>query len=159
MLVMHVIVEAGARLLVRRTRFLLGMFIATIALACAASLAYAAESFHLRCALSAASGEQHDYAFRIEIPTLFGASRVTWVGINTHNLDVVRLDETMIIANLGTRLARWPDGADMMQFSLNRLTGHAEVDYLKKPEKGDNFYPIMQGLTESGSCRKAERAF
>ena len=43
----------------------------------------ASESFNLRCDLLSGSGETHHYAFRIEIPSYFGNSRVTWVGDNT----------------------------------------------------------------------------
>jgi hypothetical protein len=55
----------------------------------------------------------------------------------THDLRIVRFDNTMIIADLDQRLSGWPDKADSMEFRLNRLTGDAEINYLQKPKDTD----------------------
>ena len=124
----------------------------------------ASENFNLRCDLLSGSGETHHYAFRIEIPNYFGNSRVTWVGDNTHDLKVVRLDDTVIIANLEEKVRGWPDKAIKQFFRLNRITGAAEMNYLRNLEPSDpkvpeGVLPVMGAFTETGTCSKAERAF
>ena len=148
-----------------RTGKVFGLFVAAIALVSVVSLSSASESFNLKCSLIVRSGERHDYAFRIEIPRFFGAARVTWVETNTHDLKIVSLDDTRIIADFGTRLSGWPDKAESISFVLNRITGDAEALYLRTPTKDDpqppsaDFKLIMDAFSEKGTCSKSERAF
>jgi hypothetical protein len=120
----------------------------------------ASDEFNLQCSLADAS-TLHRYAFHIEIPKFLRAPRVVWVAINTYDLRVVRVDDTMIIANLDTKLSDWPDKADSMSFQFNRITGEAEMNYLQKPTETDPFpgWLIMKAFSENGTCSKSKRAF
>src|SRR5262249_46720053 len=135
--------------------------ITTIACALAVAPASASQNLYLLCVLKNQTGEDRRYALHVEIPNFFGAARVTWVGSNSFDLKVERVDDTMIIADLDGRLAGWPDKADKMEFRLNRLTGEAEVSFLQKPSATDPWpgLAVMTDFTEEGSCSKSELAF
>ena len=136
------------------------VIVAAIVCALSGAASSASQNLFLNCVLKSQSGEYRRYALHVEIP-FFGPTSVTWVGINPHDLKVVRFDDTMIIANVDVRLAGWPDKADQMEFRLNRLTGQAEVSFLQKPSAKDGFPGlwVMTDFTETGSCEKSERAF
>jgi len=139
-----------------------------------ATEASAAENVYLRCPLVGPSGERHNYALVIETPTA-GAGRVSLVGTNSKiDMKVVRMDDTLIVANFGlwlgeaphrfrmTDVAGAPKEAEQMQFSLNRITGQTQVDYLQAPKttpQGQNWSVVLDAFTEKGTCSKSERAF
>jgi hypothetical protein len=59
-------------------------------------------------------------------------------------------------------LPDWPDEANKMLFRLNRITGDAEVDYLKQQQptsQGNDWAIVMEGFSQKGTCSKSERAF
>lgn len=124
-----------------------------------------ASDFNLQCSLLIGSGETHHYAFRVETSSYFGKAHVTLVGVNTHDLRIVRLDDTVIIADQEEKLGGCPDNAILQSFRLNRITGTAEVNYLRNvaptdlPKPPEGFLPVMDAFTEKGSCSKTERAF
>ena len=121
-------------------------------------------SFNLQCTLSANTGIR-SYALRVELPSVFGSARVQWVGVNTHDLRVIRFDDTSIIADISDKLAGWPDKADAMSFRLNRISGAAEVNYLQSPRETNPKDPwsfaqtVLTEFSEIGNCAKTAQAF
>jgi hypothetical protein len=149
----------------KSTVLYIGLFVgALIALGAAGFASFASETFNLQCDLTASNG-LHRYAFRVEVPTFIGTARIRWVGVNTHDLDIVRVDETTIIAQLKQKLHGWPEKADVMSFQFNRLSGAGDVSYLQNPPAPDPKDPWSLGLpvltefSETGKCYKTERVF
>ena len=141
---------------------IVGTFVAVIALATVVFFAVSAsDTFNLQCALASPSSGSQRYAFHIEIPKFLGKPRVVWVGINTHDLMIVRSDDTVIIVELDQRLSGWPDKADLMQFQFHRITGDAEMYYLQKPTETDRWpaWLVLEDFSKKGTCSKSERAF
>ena len=142
-----------------------GMSVAAIAATVIGTAASAAERIYLRCSLVGSSGT-YTYTLRID----FGAPRITLIGSNEIDLKVERLDDALIIATLNplpTVKVEWkmsdlPDTAAKIQFRLNRITGDAGVDYLKRQQTtstGVDWAIVMDGLSQKGTCSKSERAF
>ena len=145
-----------------------GGAIIVVALIASASLALSEKDvFELQCSLSGKYGSGH-YAFHLEIPKYFGQAQLVMVGRNTHDLKVVRFDNTKIYATLDQKLASWPNNADLMSFDFNRITGDAEIDYLHQPTEAElkedkNPFPdallVLSDFSEMGTCVKAKPAF
>jgi hypothetical protein len=151
---------------------ILNRVVAAIAITVIGTAAAAAERIYLRCSLVGSSGT-HNYALRID----FGAPRITLIGTSETELEVERLDDARIIATVNplplsepkkgwkmkmSDLPDWPDEANKMLFRLNRITGDAEVDYLKQQQptsQGNDWAIVMEGLSQKGTCSKSERAF
>ena len=92
------------------------------------------------------------------------------VGRNTHDLKVVRFDNAKIYATLDQKLAGWPsDNTELMSFDFNRITGDAEINYLRRPTeaelKEDKNPPfpgallVLSDFSEMGKCVNAKPAF
>jgi hypothetical protein len=124
----------------------------------------ASETFNLQCDLTASNGVRR-YAFRIDVPKFIGTANIKWVGTNTHDLEIVRIDETTIIAELKQKLYGWPEKADAMSFQFNRLTGEGTVNYLQNPPAPDPKdpwslgRPVLSEFSEAGKCYKTDRVF
>ena len=145
-----------------RVKLIFGTLIAAIAVATVVFFAaFLSDTFNLACNMAGPSSGPQRYAFHIKIPKFFGQPHVAWVGTNTHDLRIVRSDDTMIIADLDQRLAGWPDKADAMEFRFGRITGDAEINYLQKPAETDQWpgWLVMEDFSERGKCSKLERAF
>src|SRR5262249_29791847 len=88
-----------------RVKLIFGTLIAAIAVATVVFFAaFLSDTFNLACNMAGPSSGPQRYAFHIKIPKFFGQPHVAWVGTNTHDLRIVRSDDTMIIADLDQRL-------------------------------------------------------
>ena len=145
------------------SKLIVGFSIAIAIVALVVFIAFQSTTFNLRCDFVGPTGSRQQLAFHVEIPKFFRAPRITWVGENTHDLTTTRIDDTVIIANLATRLASWPEGADLMSFWFNRITGDAEIKYLHKPTEEDKIpagYELdLDGFSQTGKCLKSEPTF
>lgn len=118
---------------------------------------------YLTCSLTGPKNApyQYSFAFDPEKSTLF------WIE-GTQKFKVIRNTSTQLWASHEMKLRDFPHGAT--DFRLNRMTGAAEMNYLRKPSATDvesckkernwgcEDFSVLTEKSERGTCQVVDRA-
>lgn len=127
-----------------------------------ASLGASGCETYLACSLTDADGKRYQYSFA------FDAEKVAlfWVE-GSQKFEVVRDTSTQLWASHEVKFRDFP--YDAMDFRLNRVTGAAEISYLRKPSPVDvasckkernwgcEDFQVLTEKSENGTCTVVDR--
>lgn len=126
------------------------------------SFSASGREMYLTCSLTGPENTRHQYSFAFdpEKSTLF------WVE-GTQKFKVVRNTSTQLWASHEMKFRDFPH--DSTDFRLNRVTGTAEMNYLRKPSAGDvasckkernwgcEDFLVLTEKSENGACQVVDR--
>ena len=121
------------------------------------------KEIYLACSLTDKSNTVYDYSF------VFNPKKETFFWINgTQNFMVIRNTSSQLWAWQEMKFRNFPH--DRTYFRLNRVSGEAEMSYVRKPsaqeiakcKKEQSFgcesFFVLEERSENGRCRLTERA-
>lgn len=122
-----------------------------------------AREMYFTCSLIGPEGARSHYSFSLDSDN----STLFWVE-GTQKFEIIRNTTTQLWGSHKTKFHEFPH--DETDFRLNRVTGEAEINYLRKPSAADvtscknarnwgcEAFLVLTEKSERGACQVVDRA-